>query len=73
VSIYQLNARCWALDGPGRDDEGERHFDDAASADAALTRAREEDPETKASAQPPPPSAAELEAAGQLPLPGVPS
>ena len=139
MSIHQLDFRCWVLDDPSQD-EGERHFKDAAGVNAALSGAREDDPGTKASArqldapcwlvqcdgdceqvideydegyvyhhesraeaektvriwewtlvpgtlggelaychedrpedaEPPPPSAAELEAAGQMPLPGLP-
>lgn len=48
MSIHQLSDRCWVLDDPAQD-EGERHFEDASGANAALTRAREEDPATKAS------------------------
>lgn len=48
MSIHQLSDCCWVLDGPAQD-EGVRHFEDASGADAALTRAREEDPATKAS------------------------
>lgn len=48
MSIHQSGFRCWVFENPGHDDDT-RHFKDEASAGAAVTRAREDEPGTGAS------------------------